>query len=403
MPFFKSLYNSFRHGMQWLFKKPITRMADRFSSAPVKEAVFKSLDELLEDIKAGKAEKGYVKEFDALNDKIIILSDQHKGAKDAADDFADCEKNYLAALDYYYGEGYTLVVLGDCEELWENEPPAVMKTYKNVMQSELRYLNDNRYVRVFGNHDLEWSYTVPQVLFLKPAYNSDLKVYEGLLLSTDYNNKHYDIFLAHGHQGDQRSDGNAFSKWFVAAIWTPIQRFLEIKSSTLSTSFELADKHNIIMYEWSAAQQNMLFVSGHTHKPVFASLDHIDRLNKRLAEVKASGDAQLIKSIEDELDFRKHEYAGKQFHKTMVVPSYFNSGCCCYSDGDITGIEISGGDIRLIKWEVDDAGKPQRKVLEYSSLSYVFEELGATNLQGNSASAIATASGLPTSTNLSPE
>lgn len=50
-------------------------------------------------------------------------------------------------------------------------------------------------------------------------------------------------------------------------------------------------------------------------------------------------------------------------------PSYFNTGCCCYSDGDITGIEIADGKIRLIKWEYDDQNISQRILLEESSLS----------------------------------
>ena len=33
-------------------------------------------------------------------------------------------------------------------------------------------------------------------------------------------------------------------------------------------------------------------------------------------------------------------------------PSYFNTGCCSFSDRSITGIEIAGGEIRLVRWEV---------------------------------------------------
>jgi predicted phosphodiesterase len=43
-----------------------------------------------------------------------------------------------------------------------------------------------------------------------------------------------------------------------------------------------------MMYEWSATQKNLLFISGHTHKPVFASLDHIDRLTKQLQKAVAA-------------------------------------------------------------------------------------------------------------------
>lgn len=35
------------------------------------------------------------------------------------------------------------------------------------------------------------------------------------------------------------------------------------------------------------------------------------------------------------------------------LPSYFNTGCCRFEDGDITGIELAEGEIRLIKWAED--------------------------------------------------
>jgi hypothetical protein len=47
--------------------------------------------------------------------------------------------------------------------------------------------------------------------------------------------------------------------------------------------------------------------------------------------------------------------AGHAFH--MERPCYFNTGCCSFSDGDVTGIEIAEGYIRLVKW-LNDAGRP---------------------------------------------
>ena len=52
-------------------------------------------------------------------------------------------------------------------------------------------------------------------------------------------------------------------------------------------------------------------------------------------------------------------------------PCYFNTGCCRFSDGDITGIEIEGGDIRLIKWGSQN-GQIERRELERSRLAEVF-------------------------------
>src|ERR1700730_10899874 len=359
--------------LQRLFRKPIGRLAGKISSAPRKEAIFKSLTSLLRQIRQ-KNKKGRVIPFEVSKGKFIIFSDMHKGARDLADNFRLAEKNYLAALDYYYQNDYSLICLGDCEELWENKPDVLMKTNRICLDAEVRFLNANRYYRTFGNHDLEWKYDVPRILYLKPVFSDKLKIYEGFVLQAVQNNKSYKIFLTHGHQGDLRSDGNAFSKWVVAAIWTPIQRYLDININTVSDSIELVDKHNIIMYQWSDTQENLVFISGHTHKPVFASLDHVERLTIELEKGTAANDEALIKSLTIELEKRKAEYAGKQFHKTMVTPSYFNSGCCCFSDGDITGIEIAEGEIRLIKWK--EVNKTINKlILESSPLSYIFDQL----------------------------
>ncbi|MGZ3873449.1 MAG: metallophosphoesterase, partial [Mucilaginibacter sp.] len=46
------------------------------------------------------------------------------------------------------------------------------------------------------------------------------------------------------------------------------------------------------------------------------------------------------------------------------LDTYFNSGCCCFNDGDITGIEIADASIRLIKWEYGPGRKSERIVLE---------------------------------------
>jgi predicted phosphodiesterase len=361
--------------LQKILRAPITRLANKISSAPVKDDVFASLDIVLKEIRNGNTTEGPVLPFEMNTGRFIIFSDQHKGTRDNADDFTLAEKNYTSALDYYYKSDFTFINLGDCEELWENTPDAVMKVNNSVLQSEARFLLKNRYYRVFGNHDLEWKYPFQQKLYLKPVFGDALKIYEGIELQTQYNGKTYSVFLTHGHQGDKRSDGNPFSTWVVAAIWTPIQRFLAININTISDSFELVDAHNIIMYDWSATQKQLIFISGHTHKPVFASLDHIDLLTRQLEEAKLAGDETAVKKIENELAIYTKQYEGKKFVKSMAYPSYFNTGCCCFDDGDISGIEIEGGNIRLIKWETKDGAAPVRVVWQESPLSYIFEQL----------------------------
>ena len=75
--------------------------------------------------------------------RCVIFSDHHKGARNQADDFQPCERTYLAALDYYLANDYTLVILGDSEEAWEEGITRVMDAYRNVFESEARFHPDH--------------------------------------------------------------------------------------------------------------------------------------------------------------------------------------------------------------------------------------------------------------------
>src|SRR5688500_4989342 len=116
-----------RKFLQRILRGPVIRLTNRFSSNPDPERIYKALSELLAEILSGNKKKGLVIPFDIQTGKYIIFSDQHKGRRNGADDFAHCEPNYLAALDYYYQNGFHFIGLGDSEELWENSLSSVKK------------------------------------------------------------------------------------------------------------------------------------------------------------------------------------------------------------------------------------------------------------------------------------
>src|SRR4029078_1358031 len=121
----------------WLRKllfKPVLWASNKFSSRHDRPRVYKGLSALHDCIIKEEKSKGPIIRFDSSKDKFIIFSDQHKGAKNGADDFMICEPNYLAALDYYYDKGYLLIALGDCEELWENTLAAVKKKQQPALE-----------------------------------------------------------------------------------------------------------------------------------------------------------------------------------------------------------------------------------------------------------------------------
>ncbi|HEX4850043.1 MAG TPA: metallophosphoesterase [Puia sp.] len=355
--------------LRWILTKPLTWMAARFSSAPKKDHVMKALSELYKEVLQEPGKKGILYSFNPLTQPIIIFSDEHKGARNGSDDFANAEKNYLAALEYYNNHQFYFINLGDCEELWENTIFRILKKNKKVFEKEKSFIKRNAYYKIFGNHDLFWDNSPLSQVFLKRMYGEVVKIFACIVLRAELSaTDHIDIFCTHGHQGDAQSDGNAFSKWFVSNIWGPLQSFLYINPNTPATNDNNKTLHNLYMYEWSKEQDNTILITGHTHQPVFNSLTHLERLYLDLEEAHRNNDTAAIAKIEAEIPRRKREYDFINNSFRNMKPGYFNSGCCCFDDGTITGIELANGYIRLIKWsKVND--KPVRIVAEEIELS----------------------------------
>jgi predicted phosphodiesterase len=351
-----------RRFLQRLLYKPISRLADRFSSRPDKARVYKALDALYKNIATDPGKKGLVIPFNAQQDKFIVFSDQHKGARDGSDIFAKSEGNYLAALDHYYKEQFIYINLGDSEELWENLFVTVKRHNKATFEREKLFINSDRFVKIFGNHDLYWGNDPLAAVSLLQIYEKAIRVYEGAVLQTKVNNKPLSLFMTHGHQGDLQSDGNWFSKWFVSNIWGPLQAYLQINPNTPAYSNQLKTDHNRIMYEWSSERKNMLLITGHTHQPVFRSLTQLESLYSSLESAKKANDTAKVAAIEKKIT-ALHLKGNTQPDFNGYLDTYFNTGCCCFNDGDITGIEIADGCIRLIKWSYHK-NVSQRIILE---------------------------------------
>jgi len=370
---FSGLLRSFRKALRHVLEKPVTWLAEKVSSAPDKVAVMQALTELYDESVNPKTRKLKRFNLDEVNQRVIIFSDQHRGARDGADDFAVCENSYLTALEYYNKESFYYTNLGDCEELWENTLFTIAKHNEAVYEKEKLFIARDAYCKVFGNHDLFWDNDPLVSVWLKKIYGEVIRIFTGVLIRVDLSpGKYLDIFCTHGHQGDKQSDGNAFSKWFVSYVWGPLQKFLEINTNDPSANDNLKTLHNIYMYDWSAAQENILLITGHTHQPVFNSLTHLERLYQQLEKAHTLNDADALKKIEAEIPRRKREYdfVNQSFNK--LKPAYFNSGCCCFEDGTITGIEIRDGFIRLIKWSLVN-GKPERSVAEEETLQSLWD------------------------------
>lgn len=354
-----------RKFLQKLLSGFVIRMANKYSSRPEEKRVHGALTALFNSIIEKPGKKGLMIQFNAT-DNFIIFSDQHKGARNYADDFTTNEKNYLAALSYYNSCNYQLVCLGDSEELWENTLDAVKQHNKATFELEKLFLKRKAFIKIFGNHDLYWGNDPLAGFQLESIYGEKVKIYEGLILETLIEEKPLQIFLTHGHQGDLQSDGNWFSKWFVSRIWAPFQAYLQINPNTPAFNNQLKSAHNKMMYDWAAAQESVL-ITGHTHQPVFNSLTHLERILIKLDAANKTRDLNEQQKLQDQMLKEKISYGTEVPVFTALQPNYFNSGCCCFNDGDITGLEITEGKIRLIKWQYQNE-VPTRVVLEETAL-----------------------------------
>jgi predicted phosphodiesterase len=332
----------------------------------------------------GRAEEEE-REVDLREARYVIFSDQHKGARDGADDFRRCERAYNAALGYYFEAGHDLVVLGDAEELWENPPQAVLQSYQHTLALEAEFHRAGRYLRVWGNHDDLWATELAVHTLLHPLFPG-LRAHEAIRLKvTDGGRALGTLFLVHGHQGERFSDRwSRLARLPIRYVWPTFQRMTGYSHNTPARDFTLRKRRDVAMYCWSEENPGVVLVAGHTHAPIFGSQPRASGLERRLEEARAALSAapagpearERVGLLRAELEWvaAQENQAFEQQLVPMAQPCYFNTGCCCFIDGHITGIEIVGGQIRLVRWP-DREGNPAPAVLEEADLRRIF---GAT-------------------------
>jgi len=337
--------------------------------------------------------------FDPNKDRYMVFSDQHLGMK-------ELERNkiiLIKALDHYYQNGFTVVNLGDFEELYRYDVKHITAAdVDDIYEMEKAFIRENRYVRVVGNHDVDWK----KAWELRNHSTSlALVVHNGLKLQWGDRV----IFMAHGHQGDIINDKLwRMGRWLVRWIARP----LGIPSITsVAANHRKRKKVERELYEW-AKMQGVLFIAGHTHRPVFESLPKVDRLRIRLeglmrafVDATKEKDKEVLRKIiiatkeryqRMQLSARHKSYWSRLAQADLLVPCYFNDGCCLHRNG-VTCIELAEGEIRLVRFFDSsrsdtvkehergpvssilpaDAGARhlRREILESESLTYVFSRI----------------------------
>lgn len=333
-------------------------------------------------------EQAAEREFDPDQERLVVLSDHHRGARDGADDFWRCERSYAVALGNYLELRYHLFLLGDVDELWENSPEEPLNAYPAALALEREFHAAGRLERFWGNHDDAWRHLGEVEKHLAP-YFPGLVVREALRLHLLRDGVRVgELFLVHGHQGTMDSDRFSFvSRWFVRYGWRPLQRRFNIASTTPARDFQLKANHDAAMYEWARSRpEKLVLIAGHTHRPVFGGTTPaapteraLEVVEHELEALRATSEPSYdaLAALRAELELVRTKPYGEP-PKEIWPPCYYNAGCCSFGDGDVTGLEIGDGEIRLVRWLNDDY-KPQAKTLAEENLRAVLDAVAGVS------------------------
>ena len=299
--------------------------------------------------------------------KVLIMSDLHMGSG-RRDDFADNGELVISILhDYYFKNGWHLILNGDIEELQRYSLDRIRERWKSLYEVLNLFAAENRLYKIVGNHDEE--------LFLYKNYPYPL--YAVVRIDTGV----VPAYVYHGHQSSR-----VFLK-YNKLLGIGIRFFLKpfgIKNISSSRSSYRRFSVEKAAYKFSI-ENSCLSIIGHTHRPLFESLGRFDYIKfeiERLcraypetpdaerplieAEVKAlSGELKKLKRKERRDVLRQSLYGDE-----LPVPCLFNSGSAISKKG-LNAIELSREDIALVYWFTEGQG---RKFI--SRGGYHLEELG---------------------------
>lgn len=248
-------------------------------------------------------------------DRLIFLSDSHRGDGGGSDVFKPNKSLFLHALKAYFDQGFTYVEVGDGDELWKYPNfKRIRQAHQDVFDLLHRFNRERRLHIITGNHDVRR----PEEM---ETERDGLLSREALLF--EHSESHQKLFVVHGHQVDISSSRmHHISQWSVE-LFLPMLHRLGVISKVAKEKPESCMPNDFFSWfkslkpntcqveqrlmQW-ASQNRQITICGHTHV--------------------------------------------QQFPRNRAVP-YINTGSCLY-DRYITGLELIGGRLQMIKWKAQE-------------------------------------------------
>jgi predicted phosphodiesterase len=187
-----------------------------------------------------------------------------------------------------------------------------------------QFYEKRRLYMIYGNHDMV---KMNKKFIEKNLYKyfnqrhnkyvdlfNKIKVHESLILK--HKESGNNVLLLHGHQVDfLNSVLWKIARFLVRYFWRPMENFCFKDVTRTAKNYKKKNDVAQRLTEW-VIKENKIIIAGHTHRPMFPKTGE---------------------------------------------PPYFNDGSCVHPRC-ITGIEISDGNISLIKWSIKSSEGGNLKV-----------------------------------------
>ena len=322
--------------------------------------------------------------------KILIISDLHMGAGLRDDLSHNGEMLRCMLEEYYFKNGWILVLNGDIEELQRYPLAQIRKKWTNLYRVFDLFAEANRLYKIAGNHD--------EQLILKKHPSYPYNIHNVIKVETGT----VSAYVYHGHQ---------LSKIYVRfnRLFGMVIRYL-MKPFGIKNIFSARSPYKRFYVEKKAYAFSMknkcLSIIGHTHRPLFESLGRFDYIKFEIERLCRNYPASVGEDrirIENEVAALRKEL-GKLKRKErrdvlrqslygdeLPVPCLFNSGSALGKKG-LNAIELTKEDITLIYWFTEGKSKKfvtrggykiegisgtpyYRAVLNYNKLDYIFARI----------------------------
>jgi predicted phosphodiesterase len=284
--------------------------------------------------------------------RVLIISDLHMGTG-RRDDLAFNGELLISVLDnYYFRQGWYLVLNGDIEELQRHSLALVKERWPRLYQVFDKFAGEGRLFKILGNHDEDLIF---EKNYPYPLYNV-ARIEIGRV----------PIYVYHGHQSSR-----IYTK-YKSVVRAGIRYVLKpfgIRNTVARNPYRrfFVEKQ---AYQFSL-NNHCISIIGHTHRALFESLGRFDYIKYEIERLcrdypAAAGKdreriAVEVAALRVELGKLKRKERRDVLRQSLYgdelpVPCLFNSGAAIGRKG-INAIELDKDAIALVYWFTEGEGR----------------------------------------------